>query len=273
MEKNKIPIWERKKDYPADLDFLVSHLLAISDRDYQLRVWCRAEGPEVDWYSERMLDFETGMDYFKSLLRNGKTSLNPSQVKAILRVYVMTLHFDNIPEELPEDWTEQQLYIINHPYWQKIQRQAEYALSLLKNNENANDKSSRTYGSINTRTADHCPKLDNRFGEKMKVFGDHRLREIQWKETDDFWNSVESFYSVFNKFFDGSGILSNGGLLNILMAFQNDLNEFCRSYEDNSVVTLKQILSDPRFSCLEQKAQDFLKLVGPPGLEPGIHRL
>ncbi len=273
MERNKIPIWENKKDYPSYLDFLVSHLLAISDREYQLRVWCKAEGPEVDWYSERMLSFEAGMDYFKNLLRNGKTSLNSSQVKAILRVYVMTLHFDNIPEELPEDWTEQQLYIINHPYWQKIQRQAEYALSLLKNNENANDKSLRTYGSIKTRTASRSPKLDDRFAEKMKVFGDHRIRKRQWKSPDDFWNSAESFYSVFNKFFDGNGVLSNGRIFDALMAFQNDLHEFCRSYEDSSVVALKQILSDPRFSGLEQKAQDFLKLVGPAGLEPAVRRL
>lgn len=258
MEKNEIPIWENKKDYPSYLDFIVSHLLAISDRDFQLRIWCRTEGPEIDWYSERMLTFEAGMDYFKTLLREGKTSLNPLQVKAILRVQVMSRYFDNIHEENLEDWTEQQLHIVNHPYWQKVRKQAAHALSLLKNAGVCN-KSLQIYGSIGTRTANPCPNLAGRFVDRMKVFSDRKLRMDLWKNREDFWNSVERYDLVFKKYFDGQGSLPSGRHFDALLAFQEALDKLCEPYEDNGG-NLTIILADPNFKEVEQRAQDFLKL-------------
>ena len=134
MIKNRDERNDNKNPSSADLEFIEKGLLVISDREYQLRVWHRADGPELDWYEECMLSFDTSIDYFESLLREGKTSLDPSQVKEILRVFVMGRHFDDILryEAVPEGWAEEQLYIIDHPYWRKIQKQAAYALSLLK---------------------------------------------------------------------------------------------------------------------------------------------
>jgi hypothetical protein len=260
MRKNKIPIWDNKKDYPADLEFIVSSLLAISDREYQMRIWYKADGPEVDWYSECLLSFETGMDYFKTLLREGKTTLNPLQVKAILRVYVMARHFDNIHEDIPKDWTEQQLYIINHPYWQKVRKQAAHTLSLLKSDQICN-KPLQIYGSVETRTANQCPNLACRFADRMKVFGDRDLRET-WKDRDDFWDSVARYAVVHEKFFDGLGSLPSGRHLRSLIAFHDSLSKLCEPYEDDGG-DLKTILADPNFHEVEQKAQDFLKLVSP----------
>jgi len=82
MTKTSEEIVESTHPVSADLSFIENHLSDISDRDYQLRVWHRAEGPEVDWYEESMLTFDTRIDYFESLLRKGKTSLKPEQVKA-----------------------------------------------------------------------------------------------------------------------------------------------------------------------------------------------
>src|SRR4030067_3257105 len=93
MEKNKDD-WKLfyenlEKQYPPEIDFLIVSLFTISDKDYQLRVWYRAEGPEEDWYDEAMLSFVAAIDYFKDLVRWGRTKLNKKQVKEILRVHVM----------------------------------------------------------------------------------------------------------------------------------------------------------------------------------------
>lgn len=262
MTRNKIPIWENKKDYSADIDVIACSLLTISDREYQLRVWYRAEGPEVDWFEECLLNFDTEMDSFRHLLRKGETSLEPSQVRAILRVHIMTSHFCSIlsreRENMPKGWSDGQLYIINHPYWQKMQKQAAYALSLLKN-DNVENKPPRTYGSIETRTATRHPKLDDRFGDKMKVFADPQV-QAQWKNIDDFWDSVHGFDDIFNRFFDGGGMISSRWHYKAMMAFNKALDELCKPYEGNDAITVEHILSDPRLHEVEQKAQNFLKI-------------
>lgn len=134
MEKNKIPIWENYNHYLPEMKFLIGNLLAISDRDYQMRVWANQLGPEVDCYNETLYAFESSIDYFKSLIREKKIRLNTQQVKAIVRIYAMWFCFERKveKEKIPEEWIYREMYIIDHPYWNKIRRQAQYALSLLK---------------------------------------------------------------------------------------------------------------------------------------------
>jgi hypothetical protein len=134
MEKNKIPIWENVKDFSCDLQSLAEDLLAFSDKDYQLRVWYRAEGPEVDWYDEALLSFDTTIDWFKSAVRTGELKLSKAQVKAILRLHIMLSHFERTGpwNDCPVGGAEEQLFIIEQPYWDKIRKQAKYAFSLLK---------------------------------------------------------------------------------------------------------------------------------------------
>jgi len=173
----------------------------------------------------------------------------------------MRLHFCDIlqRESLPETWAEEQLYIINHPYWQKIQKQAACALQLLKTGER--EPSLRIYGSIKTRTATRHPMLDDRFRNKIKVFADPQLRMQTWKCLDDFWNSVHAFYDLYNRYFDGGGML-NGWHYKAMIAFDKALEKLCRPYEDNEVIEAEQILSDPRFREVERTAQDFLTVAG-----------
>jgi len=130
-----MPIWGKLKDYPEDIEGVVFSLLSRSDKDYQIRVWALAEGPEVDWYDESSLNFDNHIEFFKKDIRVGKVSLRCEQVKAILRVHVMCNHFEqNLMYKVPENtpWTDEQLLIINHPYWDKIRKQATYALSLIR---------------------------------------------------------------------------------------------------------------------------------------------
>ncbi len=261
MTKNEIPIWDNKNDYSADIGSVIVSLLAISDREYQLRVWYRTDGPEVDWFEECLLSFDTDMEYFRSLLRRGKTSLNPAQVKSVLRLHVMTNHFCKIirDEKLPEDWSEQQLYVINHPYWQKVQKQAAHTLSLLRNDGGC-DKPLQVYGSTGTRTASACPNLTDRLGDRMRVFSSPKLRMELWKNRDDFWNSVERYDLVFKRYFDGHGSLPSGRHFDALLAFQEALDILCEPYEDTGG-NLTIILTDPNFKKVEKRAQDFLKLL------------
>lgn len=145
MENNKVPIWENYKNYLPEVKFLVECLLAISDRDFQVRVWANASGPEVDWYAECMLTFNDRIDYFKTLLKEKNLHLNAEQIKAILRVYVMGVCFERRldPKKIPKEWTASEMYIINHPYWEKVRKQAQRALQLLEKPHIQHDKSVR----------------------------------------------------------------------------------------------------------------------------------
>jgi hypothetical protein len=135
LEKNKIPIWENYGRYRNDLDFIVGSLIAVSDRDYQLRVWYRSEGPEVDWRTESALSFDPQIAWFKKIVRDGTIQLSPAQIKGILRVNVMWSRFNRMmlnDPNCPEDELATELYKINHPYWEKVRKQAQYALSLIQ---------------------------------------------------------------------------------------------------------------------------------------------
>lgn len=116
------------------INFIVDHLSAFADRHYQLRVWCYAVGPEVDFYEEALLSFKDVLPYLKKLIRTGEIQLSREQIKAILRIEVMLDTFERNAwgDHVPTDWEGEHLYIINHPYWIKISEQAQYALSLLK---------------------------------------------------------------------------------------------------------------------------------------------
>ena len=132
--KNKIPIWENKKLFLAELSFIITSLVAMSDKDYQSRIWHRAEGPEVDWYHESILTFDYEVEYFRELVRNGGLKLTKEQIKSILRVSIMSNRFKRLLNaiEKPKVWKDEQLFIINHPYMEKIRRQAQQALSLIR---------------------------------------------------------------------------------------------------------------------------------------------
>lgn len=134
MEKNKIPIWENYDRYLPETEFLLGNLLAISDRDYQVRVWANQLGPEVDCYNETLYSFESSIDCFKSLIREKKIQLSAKQIKAVIRIFAMWFCFERKleKEKIPEEWIDREMYIIDHPYWDKMRRQAQYALHLLK---------------------------------------------------------------------------------------------------------------------------------------------
>lgn len=134
MEKNKIPIWENTKFYSLKQPSLLGTILAISNRDFQIRVWAKALGPEMDWYTECMVGFDGDIEVFKSFLRDRVFVLTKKQVKAVLRLHAMCLHFDRHldAKEIPQDWYESEMYIIDHPYFEKIRKQAQYALSLFR---------------------------------------------------------------------------------------------------------------------------------------------
>lgn len=252
MKKNKIT-------NRSQLEFITNSLLAISSQDYQLKVWCRNEGTDSDNYEERMLNFEADIDYLKDLLRIGTLRLESIQIREILRVGVMSRHFDEIlsRESLPQNHDKLQLHIIHHPYWKKMGKQATYALSLLRSEK---DYKSTDFISISSLpTEGRFRKLDDRIRSEIIVFGDREIRGQRWKNIDDFWRSAIDFNKVARKLFAGLGSLSSGHL-KAFMAFHSSLDELCDSYENNFETTLKQILSDPRFSNIEQKAQDFLKL-------------
>lgn len=134
MVKNKIPIWENLKDYPEELKFVVSSLLGFADRCFQLRIWTLGEGPEIDSHYDSMLNFDDDISYLKYLIRRKEVRLTQEQIRAILRVHAMHNTFDrNLCEkDLPKGWISRHMYIINHPYWIKLSKQAQYALSLLR---------------------------------------------------------------------------------------------------------------------------------------------
>lgn len=134
VAKSKIPIWDNLKDCDDKLRGLLEEILILSDKDFQIRVWYRAEGPEMSWYDEFCLNFDYSIEFFKKNLREKKIILSPEQIKAILRVYVMHCHFANLPDpnySKITDFAERHLYIINHPYWEKIRKKADDALKLL----------------------------------------------------------------------------------------------------------------------------------------------
>jgi len=123
-------------DNSKTIDGVIDFLSTLADEAYQLRVWGGAEGPEVDWYDETIDLFDTQIDFFKNDLRHGVISLSKEQIKAVLRVLVMINHFERrlVPwGESPDGWCEEQLFVIEQPYWQKVRKQAAHALSLLKN--------------------------------------------------------------------------------------------------------------------------------------------
>ncbi len=128
------PIWENKKFFRADLDFVVDDLLAISSREFQERIWVRAEGPEINWFEECFLSLEPPMDWLRYQIRKKEIVLSRVQIKAILRVWVMFNRFCTQGGAPPEgsSWEDEQLFYINHPYFDKIRKQADFALSLLR---------------------------------------------------------------------------------------------------------------------------------------------
>ncbi len=262
------------KQNENEFGFIINSLLAISSQDYQIKVWYQNEGREKDDYEERTLNFEADLDCLKDLLRETKIRLASSQLRAILRVHVMVRRFDRLLEQetLSSEHSQLQLQIINHSYWAQVREQAGRALSLLGIDRldlsDIDDAPTRDLS-----TEGRFRKLDGRIKDTMVVFGDPGARERTWKSTDDFWMSAISYNKTARKFFNGFGCLSSGQHLRAFMAFNHTLREFCNSYEDDSMVTLKQIISDPRFREVEQKAQDYIKLVARGGLEPPTYGL
>ena len=114
--------------YPSELRIIVEGLLTIAERPVQLDYW-------QHWgFYESCLTFDDDISYFKHLARTREANLNFRQIKEIVRVFAMWRRFERIMdnENLPEDWTEKHLYMINHPYWTKIEQQAKLALSLIR---------------------------------------------------------------------------------------------------------------------------------------------
>ena len=134
MSKIKIPIWDNAYDFPEELEDVGLMLLSLSDRDHQVRVWAKAEGPEVQWFGEAFFNVELQTQYFKNDIRNCEIKLSKEQIKAILRIEIMFKHFDRLPESrtFPDDFHERQMAIIDHPYFEKIRKRAAYAASLIR---------------------------------------------------------------------------------------------------------------------------------------------
>ncbi|MEQ1664386.1 MAG: hypothetical protein ABL927_03320 [Bdellovibrionales bacterium] len=135
MAKNKIPIWENFKDYPEVYSYIISTLLPISDKEYQLRVWYNAKGPEMHWSDECIDDFDLFNELLKNDLRNKKITLTSIQIKTLLRIHAMMNKFerrDFTEQNKINDFCERQLLVINHPYWDKIRKRAKFALTLFR---------------------------------------------------------------------------------------------------------------------------------------------
>lgn len=134
MSKIKIPIWDNVLDFPIELENLGLMLLAVSDRNYQVRVWANAEGPEVEWFGEAFFDVELQTKYFKEEIRSGEIKPSREQIKAILRILIMFRRLDRSPEfrTLPDDYYAREMAIIDNPYFEKIRKRAAYAASLIR---------------------------------------------------------------------------------------------------------------------------------------------
>lgn len=79
--------WSKKTTLIGPLAFLYETLTDIASKEYQMRVWYRSWGSEIDWYEECSLVFDDQIDYLKQILREGKVRLTTLQIKAILRVH------------------------------------------------------------------------------------------------------------------------------------------------------------------------------------------
>ena len=89
----------------------------------------------MDWRYESALSFDYEISWFKKNIRDGSLKLDPEQIKTILRVHAMWLHFVHLILEdpnCPDDESGMETYQFNHPYWEKICKQAQYALSLIE---------------------------------------------------------------------------------------------------------------------------------------------
>lgn len=97
----------------------------------------KSDGEErgvTDQYNQ-FLDYVEAVEHFKDGIRTGKLKVNEKQIKAILRVFVMLCRFGRmewIGESPDHGWSEEHLNMMNQPYWAKICKQAEYALSLIR---------------------------------------------------------------------------------------------------------------------------------------------
>ena len=136
VEKSKIPVWVRAADYNLDYTNLISTLIVFSSKEDQWRIWVRQDGPEVGCSLEGVIGFDDSIRYFKHLLRTKEIQLSKDKIRAILRLHAMVTTFWRWANEDPAspddggpDW---ELYVIEHTYFEKIRKQAQYALSLLK---------------------------------------------------------------------------------------------------------------------------------------------
>lgn len=134
MSKIKTPIWDNGLDFPEELEQVGLMLLSLADRDYQVRVWAKAEGPEAEWFDEAFFNVELQTKYFKEEIRSGKIKLSREQIRAVLSMLIMFRHFDRLPDlkSLPDDPYEYQMFLIDHPYFEKIRKRAAYAASLIR---------------------------------------------------------------------------------------------------------------------------------------------
>lgn len=136
VQKNKIPVWDQAGDYSLNYPDLVTTLIVLSSKEDQLRIWVRQEGPEVDCSLESVIGFDDTLSYLKHLLRTKEVELSDDKIKAILRLHAMVTTFwrraISDPASPEGDGPEWELYVIEHPYFEKIRKQAQHALSLLK---------------------------------------------------------------------------------------------------------------------------------------------
>lgn len=112
-----------------------------------------------------------------------------------------------------------------------------------------------------TTKAKDVAMLNDHFRRAIEVFGNGKTRKRSWRCFEDFKRSINQYYDTAEVFFDGEGYLTLK-YVKALLNFHEALNEFCKFSEENDIEDLQVIQESHHFHKVEQKAQDFLKLVG-----------
>lgn len=97
------------------LESFLANIACLSDRDYQERVWVRAEGPECDDIDDTVCDF---FDESYVLEKYKDFGITDSQYQLLMTLYdKLRIFTDEFKVYSPEKYTTQ---LIQLPQWQEI---------------------------------------------------------------------------------------------------------------------------------------------------------
>lgn len=146
MIEEKIPTWDMFKEYSDEIASLLMILFCAANKNYQMRVWCRAEGPEVEWYAEWSFGFDNYVEDLDRELTEGKVPryLSKAHIERLYKIYYMVEEFEEkYCQAFPKAQTheEGQLRVINHPEWDKIRQYAGETLQMILSDYEASKNS------------------------------------------------------------------------------------------------------------------------------------